>query len=951
MNTTKKILCLALSLMMLVSSMAMTVASAEGTSKKLSDVNSDQVYYDAVNTLNVMGIINGYEDGTFKPEQNVTRAEFTAMLMRSLKLGEAGSKSAAELPFSDIDDNNSDINWAIPNINTAYGKGIINGYEDGTFRPSDNVAYEEAVKMIVCTLGYGEAVDTSTTPWYANYISIASQLGITATASKIGQAETPASRACIAQLLYDSFDVELVENGEKTTNTILNSYLGYVKGSGVVYSNDVTSLASADSNLRDDEVQINGKDDNAASYSINTYRTDDAVIKDYIGYEIEYYYKADGSNTRTLMFYTLKGDDPLVINAKEIESSKSSNSQIKYYDKNNSDRERYVNLDGNNKVILNGKFYGTFNTSVLPEVGEIKLIDSDRDSKYDVIDVIDYDIYYVSTKDSTNYQIVDNYLHAAENKILTLNTNTDRNLTIVNSDGKEISFSSITTGNILCVQKSAGSSPTTKVIVLNDKITGSVSMISGEGKITVGGKEYDYSAVAPWVSGVAASSTLAAPQMSDSGTFYLDINGDIVAYSKTATTDNTKYGYIQAYAIDKKNFDGEAQFKIINSDGSAEQLYAYKNTTVDGISYGSGAEIVAQLKVTAENQNTNDADGGQAIQQLVKYSTKTVDGQKVIDKIVTATANANGGEVVADKLTVFGGNSSSSNEMTMTYNSSSKLFEGGGKKVNVSNATVIMVPGSRDDYDSFRKTSLSTSFKDKQNYTVEFYDVSATNAARVVVYYSGNTGSTEALDSGSPVYVVNVVSEESNNGESMKVMSGVAAFPDKSSTELTKEWISDESAGIISKGNVYRIVHDKDGYAVLDENNLIYSGKGEDFKLHTDAAESGVEMDDAEFIAIVGSVVAKDDDTSTIMIAPEKLSASDKDTYVKSDAYSFSYDKFSGAKVVTYDNSGKELELKVSDETTAAISALMTLDDGVDPSKVLIYMSEGKIKLLCVLPR
>ena len=87
------------------------------------------------------------------------------------------------------------------------------------------------------------------------------------------------------------------------------------------------------------------------------------------------------------------------------------------------------------------------------------------------------------------------------------------------------------------------------------------------------------------------------------------------------------------------------------------------------------------------------------------------------------------------------------------------------------------------------------------------------------------------------------------------------------------------------------------------------------------------------------------------MIATEKLTAADKDSYDKSGAYSFTYSKFSGAKVVTYDNTGKSLELKISDDTSAAIAGLMTLDDGVEPSNVLIYMSEGKIKLLCVLPR
>ena len=82
-----------LSLAMIISCAAMVTVSAEGTTKKLTDVNDSEIYYDAVNTLSIMGIINGYEDGTFKPNQNVTRAEFTAMLMRTLKLGDTEARA------------------------------------------------------------------------------------------------------------------------------------------------------------------------------------------------------------------------------------------------------------------------------------------------------------------------------------------------------------------------------------------------------------------------------------------------------------------------------------------------------------------------------------------------------------------------------------------------------------------------------------------------------------------------------------------------------------------------------------------------------------------------------------------------------------------------------------------------------------------------------------------
>ena len=153
MRNTKRFLSLVLAVAMLAACMFTTVIAADtttttGASSSFSDVADDVSYLTAVKTLNLMNIIKGYEDGTFRPTQNVTRAEFTAMLMRTLNYGDLGSASASELPFSDIDDNNSDIYWSIPNINTAYGMGIINGYEDGGFHPQDNATRAEAAKII-----------------------------------------------------------------------------------------------------------------------------------------------------------------------------------------------------------------------------------------------------------------------------------------------------------------------------------------------------------------------------------------------------------------------------------------------------------------------------------------------------------------------------------------------------------------------------------------------------------------------------------------------------------------------------------------------------------------------------------------------------------------------------------------------------------------------------------
>ncbi len=100
-----------------------------------------------------LGIIDGYDDGTFKPENLVKRSEFAKMIVCML-----GLKNAAELmhgepvPFSDVDAGH----WAAGYINVAEMKGIVGGYPDGTFKPDGNITHAEALKMVLAAMGYAE---------------------------------------------------------------------------------------------------------------------------------------------------------------------------------------------------------------------------------------------------------------------------------------------------------------------------------------------------------------------------------------------------------------------------------------------------------------------------------------------------------------------------------------------------------------------------------------------------------------------------------------------------------------------------------------------------------------------------------------------------------------------------------------------------------------------------
>ena len=128
MKKTLRLLSVLLVMAMMVSSVAFAAT--------FSDVSSDKNYYESVSVLSALGIINGYSDGTFGPEKNVTRAEFSAMLMRALASGGVGDPDPAGMPFVDL----GGATWAVSDIRTAYDLGIINGMSETTFEPNSNEA-------------------------------------------------------------------------------------------------------------------------------------------------------------------------------------------------------------------------------------------------------------------------------------------------------------------------------------------------------------------------------------------------------------------------------------------------------------------------------------------------------------------------------------------------------------------------------------------------------------------------------------------------------------------------------------------------------------------------------------------------------------------------------------------------------------------------------------------
>ena len=113
------------------------------TENTFTDVDSDAWYNLSVSTLAKAGVISGYPDGSFNPNGKITRAELVSIATRFFTTIEVGDSK-----FSDIAGH-----WAAKAIDEAYIKGIIKGYSDGTFRPDQAVTRAEAMKIVNGILG------------------------------------------------------------------------------------------------------------------------------------------------------------------------------------------------------------------------------------------------------------------------------------------------------------------------------------------------------------------------------------------------------------------------------------------------------------------------------------------------------------------------------------------------------------------------------------------------------------------------------------------------------------------------------------------------------------------------------------------------------------------------------------------------------------------------------
>ncbi len=560
-----------------------------------SDVAEDSAYYEAVETLNKLEIVTGFEDGTFKPEDGVTRAEMAALIARIQGFGET-AKASAVTGFKDV----PATHWASGYIANAAGMGIINGYGDGNFGPEDPVLYEQAVKMIMATLGYTPYANENG-GYPAGYLAAAQRYDVSLAVANAAVG-TEANRGTVAQLLVNAIDTPLMVQARWSTDgtvdyviadgnttgypyqTLMSANLGYVKLRGVVTANPFVAVgtgkainteADAEVSIRiDDKFDTINKDFDAVveGTTVKDFLVGDTDVADYIG--------------RSVIVYVKKVADDYVVVSVAVDTNRNEELVISLdaYDSfNGTDEIAYYKAGANTKTIAKvGGASAIFNNTGMSLASALGNIVANRGGNITLVDNNDapgYDVVIVKQAQTGVVEEVTAKAVSFYNGLSKLNLNIDETKVVeIIKDGEVIEASELAEWDILSVYWVNKNSDYIVAEVVANQVVGTITSTKGS---TTSATTVAYKVADAWYD-VADGVYDEGMEIGAGGTFYVDEFGKIAAFVEDAALAGgaaANYAYVNGIKVAEADFGGagnyEVKVQLITADGV--EVFTLKN--------------------------------------------------------------------------------------------------------------------------------------------------------------------------------------------------------------------------------------------------------------------------------------------------------------------------------------------------------------------------------------
>ena len=822
-------------------------------------------YDGAFGLLSGLGIVTGYPDGSFHGEYNITRAEFAALICRLNGAEDAAKNYGGQNRFNDI----SADDWYVGYANYAAGAGFMVGYGENIFGGSDNVTYNQAIKTVVCLLGYGSAAEQS--GGYPNgYLTLAKNLKIL---KNVKTGDNEALRGDVAILIANSLSAYIAEvsygdeNKVKIGTKTLVSELGYDVFTGVVES--VPGISSdSGTDISADEIMIGGK----------VYKNLMGDASHLFGLTVEFYVDCDSSKSRPHIVYAYATDGGgITIDADDITSVASG--KIEYTE---NDRDKTADIS-NARVIYNGRPLMTSDIEgkdLTPKDGSVTLIDSDKSGGYEMVVIWEY-------TDITFKSMSDDCIYGKYQRSVKLPENSTETSTLIYYNKNLISRDELITGDVLSAYPSKDGKAL-RIIVSRSSAEGRFSAADDDYYYLDGKDKYELSGSYKELV-ESSEKRIDAPVLGDNVRFYLN------AYGKIADSDilsedggGEKYGFLVAIS-EPSGISSETSFKILNTDN---EYITVKIKDGKKIKFGrseSGSYNVTRLS-SDEVYNALNGDGKFAA-QLVKYNADN----EILTEIYLADTTGSG--------TVWDASVTASERGSF----SGKLFI---DKYIVDDETYAFYAPTNAAEDDYRSGNAMKLMTNGSTYRLMLYDIKNRHADCVVIspILSTTTGNKYFISKANDplMLVTGFGSMNASDGNEYKYIRGYVNGEEKD--VLVRDNLENNSDDFaeLKNGTViqYKMNSDEKKYASFADNPdyMIMYKKVAD--LSGNVSDSilwngeGVEMTNAVMRTLIGTINYIDGDNVIIDVGGEQY------PIVLTDY----------ATVLEYDSGRKQTEKSSSDE-------------------------------------
>ncbi len=799
-----------LSLILTVAMMLSLVVMPSAEELVLSDIDASSAEGKAVNKLVSRGIINGYEDGTFRPGNSISRAEFCVVMVK-FQAQQDYINPDALTGFEDLD-TDENYAWARPYVAKAVELGIINGFEDKTFRAADPVTYEQAIKMIVCALGYEKEgmIPTIEGDWSSGYIAKAMTLRVTSGTS-IANKTRACTRGTVAILVANALDTERNDMGIPGLEDLLNDpdeQLGYEEVKGIVTGTFLTELEYADSSVPKNCIQI---DDEVYEIGFSS------DPNEFLGCEVRAVVKEEGP----------ANDYPVVVgmefttktNVLEIEADLVGDFEdgvLEYLTKRDGN-SREAKIADEYITIFNNKVYDYDIEDLNDDLvnGSVVLVDNTGDKKYDVIRINSYDVFVVASKNSSSQKIT--LMYDAEydgDNTLVFPAESTSIIFSLKRNGKEIKFSDIAKWDVLNIKASpedADGKRYYEVVVTRETVSGNITErdTSDASAIVIGNEEYY---IADSLMDYIERGGEDAPslEVGESAQVYLDAAGKIVAAAEAKSdVSSEKYAYLYALRQDSDDSEYDLEFKFYTTDGKFIQIGSASKITIDDTKYKAlDDDVLKYLEKSADKANSNYQDYMEleyVYHQPIIYQTNS-EGLVTTIYTVLSEENEDISMVMTNDDNEYYYSPYEAGDMNEDGEYEGRAYKSSGKSFTdfkVSSSTKIMfVPDNRGASDDYLTFSYSKAFSNGRKYHVEAFGLTTSGTAAFVLLYHQNDS--RIYTSSSPWMIV-ASKSDTKDGTVIKGYTGTS-YSLKSVTVSEEDGPS--SVSDIGKGDIIRYILD-----------------------------------------------------------------------------------------------------------------------------------------------